>query len=225
MKSVKSSLSDTNSAETINAIFDCLNVKTLQDYTSVVNMFDQQTKDVQENFLIEVDKTVFRHTYIHDRYCMVIFKVRDSEGFDVTSFDLLLTGGDDNDPNALPTGFFADRQCNGLNKSTITYFLNYDILNGTPAIPNVRPETKGLDKLGLIIRPRPDNGFVRYIPCKVNASKELFDKALKPNSTTLIEIVLQRVVSTEVFRFESTDGITPPDKKFSNITPGTNIIN
>lgn len=225
MKSVSASLTDASSAETVNAIFDCINVQTLADYQSVATMFDSQTKDVQENSIIERERTTFgTKNYIHDRFSMVIFRLTDSEGYPVTSFDLLLTGGEKNDPNALPTGFFVDRQCNGVNKSTITYFLNYDILNGTPAIKDIRPASKGMDKLGLIINPRPEEGFIRYIPCKINTSPDLFDAAIKPNSTTLIDIVLQRVVSTEVFRFEGSDGLTPPKKDFSKVKPGTGIV-
>lgn len=225
MKSVPATVGDANSAETVNAIFDCINVQTLTDYQSIATQFASQTKDVQENSLVESEKTAFgTKKYIHDRFSMLIFRVSDSEGYPVTSFDLVLTGGKKNDPNGLPPGFFVDRQCNSVNKATITYFLNYDILNGAPAIKDVRPATKGLDMLGLTINPRPEEGFIRYLPCKINTSMELFDAAIQPNSTTLIDIVLQRVVSTEVFRFEGTDGTTPPSKNFSKVKPGNDVV-
>ncbi|MNY17097.1 hypothetical protein D3C86_1503960 [compost metagenome] len=79
--------------------------------------------------------------------------------------------------------------------------------------------------MGLIIRPRPDDGFIRYLPCEIHASKELFDKALKPNATTMIEICLQRVVSNEVFRFEkvkNTDGAQ--NVNFKKVAPGNGIV-
>ena len=229
MKSVKAA-KDEKSAETINVIFDCINVQTIQEYTNVFNKFNNETDLVQQKSVLEIEKgLLFRRTYIHDRFSMIIFKIKDSEGYLLTNFDLLLTSGETNDPNLLPTGFFADRQCNRINQSTITYFLNYDIMNGTPAILDfdgkvLRPAIQGMEKLGLIINPRPDEGFIRYLPCKINATRELFEKALKPNSTTMIEITLQRIVSTEVFRFEKLEGETMLKKNFKNVSPGKEII-
>jgi hypothetical protein len=159
---------------------------------------------------------------------MVQFRITDSDGYPVTDFDLLLTG-ENHDPNALPTGFFADRQCNKVNKSTITYFFNYDVLNGRPEIV-IDNKTKiekepGMTKLGLIITPRPNDGFIRYLPCEIVASKELFDKAFKANSTTMIDICLQRVVSAEVFRFEKLkDASTKPEGSFKKTEPGNEIV-
>lgn len=230
MKSVSHSSDDKNK-ETINTIFNCINVQTIEDYTKIYNQFNTETNQVQKNSVIETEKVLFsKRTYIHDRYSMIIFKVRDSEGYALTNFDLLLTAGEKNDPNELPTGFFADRQCNRVNQSTITYFLNYDIMNGTTEVLNeegkvIRLAIKGIDKLGIIINPRPEDGFIRYLPCKINASKELFNTALKPNSTTLLEICLQRIVSQEVFRFENIENETMPKKSFKNISPGKEIIN
>ena len=221
---------DDQSNETVKAIFDCINVQNTQDYLKLIKQFDAETDGVQKNSVLEIEKGLFkRRTYIHDRYSMIIFRVKDSEGYPLTSFDLLLTAGENSDPDDLPAGFFADRQCNRLNQSSITYFLNYDIMHGSPAITDlngdvIRPAIEGMDKFGLIIKPRPDDGFIRYIPCKINATKELFETALKPNSTTLIEIVLQRIVSTEVFRFEELDGDSAPEKNFAKTNPGKEII-
>lgn len=229
MKSISHS-SDDKSAETISAIFDCINVQTIKDYNKIYDQFNVETSQVQKNSIIETEKILFgKRTYIHDRYSMIIFKVRDSEGYALTNFDLLLTAGENNDPNELPTGFFADRQCNRVNQSTITYFLNYDVMNGTTEVLDsegkvIRPAIKGIDKLGLMINPRPEDGFIRYLPGKINASKELFEKALKPNSTTLLEICLQRIVSQEVFRFEKMENETMPKKSFKSVSPGKEII-
>jgi hypothetical protein len=229
MKSVDRATDD-KSAEIVRVIFDCIAIQTTDDYLTIIKKFDTETNQVQKDSLVETEKGIFKsRAFIHDRYSMIIFKVKDSEGYALTNFDLILTAGENNDPNALPPGFFADRQCNHLNQSSITYFFNYDIMNGTPAIVNangevIRTAIVGIEKLGLIIKPRPEDGFIRYLPCKINATKELFDTALKPNSTTLIEIVLQRIVSTEVFRFEKLNGDSAPEKNFANTDPGKDII-
>ena len=228
MRSVLKESSDQNNAETISAIFDCIAVTSSQDYTNLCQIFSSQTESVQKNFLVETEKKLLKNTsYIHDRYCMVIFRLQDSEGYPVTNFDLVLTGPG-NDPDMLPAGFFADRQCNRLNSNTITYFFNYDVMVGAEAITKdgevIRKALPGIDSLGLMIQPRPDEGFIRYLPCKINATKELFEKAITPNATTLIDIELRRVVSNEIFRFEKPDEDHISDKSFKDTKPGDSIL-
>lgn len=230
MKSVAAETNDSKSTETIKVIFDCISVQTKNDYNKLCTRFENETNDVQQKSRLEIERGILMtRTYIHDRYSMIIFRLKDSEGHPLKDFDLLLTSGDNNDPNELPSGFFMDRQCNRVNQSTITYFLNYDAMCGAaPVIDKkgnvIRPAIQGMDKLGLLIIPRPAEGFIRYLPCKINASRELFEKALKPNSTTLIEICLQRIVSTEVFRFEKLEGEEMPNKSFKNVAPGKDVI-
>ncbi len=228
MKSVSRELKDSKSAETIQSIFRCIGVSTLKAYEQLTTDFDTETTAVQQKGLVEVDKKLFGKKYfIHDRYSMILFRVFDSEGYPVTDFDLILTG-EKNDPNALPTGFFADRQCNSINKSTVTYFFNYDVLHGRPRIVSgdlKLDELPGMKQLGLIIRPRPDSGFSRYLPCEIVASKDLFEKAFQPNATTMIDIELQRIISNEVFQFEHlTNENKGPEMDFHKTNPGTGIV-
>jgi hypothetical protein len=209
MKSVKRDKEDVESKETVAAIFDCIKVSNKTEYDLLVKKFETETDLVQKNELIEIEKELLiadRH-FIHDRYSQVIFRVTDTEDYPVCDFDLIFTAGENNDPNHLPPGFAIDRQQNSNNPETITYFFNYDVINGAPKNA-LREELKGISLLGLRINPRPTEGFVRFVPCEIIANKELLDIALKPNSTTLIDIVLQRVVSKEVFRMEKTDGNT-----------------
>ncbi|MEP7168553.1 MAG: phospholipase [Bacteroidota bacterium] len=234
MKSVKKDTSDENRSETVSAIFDCLSVENKADYEKVYKKFQAETNKVQESQRIETEKQLFSgdRYFIHDRFSMVIFKVVDTEGYPVADFDLILTAGKENNPNLLPEGFFADRQRNTRSPATITYFFNYDIMNGTPEIKNgkgevIRKAIEGISSLGLKINPRPDKGFVRYVPCEIKASKDLFNKVLTPNSTTLIEICLQRMVYKEVFSLEKLPESGMPSKKdgdFSNLEPGENIV-
>ena len=230
MKSVNRNPTDEKSKETITAIFDCISVRTLDDYERLNERFVQETNQVQKDSLVEIENKLFKNTeYIHDRYCMVMFRLNDTEGYPITNFDLILTAGETNDPDLLPTGFFADRQCNRSNLSTITYFFNYDIMNGSAEVvaPNgeiIRKATPGIEKLGLIIKPRPDQGFIRYLACKINASRELFEQALKPNSSTLIDIYLRRIVSDEIFRFEKLKENVAPSMSFKDIKPGEDFL-
>ncbi len=201
---------DDKSMETVHAIIDCMLVKTHEDYEVVAAKFITETEEVQKEEKLEVAKGLLltKRYFVHDRYTMVIFRLKDSEGFPVNDYDLILTAGDENDPNHLPEGFFVDRQQNKKNTNTVTYFLNYDILEGADEVKDpdsgkiVRESAPGITKLGLKIVPRPADGFVRYLKCAYMATKNLFDKALNPNSTTMIDIVLQRVVDKEVFMLE-----------------------
>ncbi|WP_430405206.1 esterase/lipase family protein [Fluviicola sp.] len=228
MRSPKKDPKDPLGTEVVNAIFRCIAVATDTDYKKVTADFAKETSNVQEKGLVEEDKRLFGKKYfVHDRYSMILFRLVDSEGHAVTDFDLILTG-ENHDPNGLPSGFFADRQCNGVNKSTVTYFFNYDVLHGRKAMTvngYKLDELKGINKLGLIIRPRPDDGFIRYLPCEIIASKELFEKALQPNSTTMIDICIQRVVSNEVFRFEKVSNTSGVQKvSFKKVAPGNGIV-
>ncbi|NTV83582.1 MAG: phospholipase [Bacteroidales bacterium] len=226
---VRKGSSDKKSAETVKAIFDCLKVATKADYNSLVTQFADETTEVQKKEYREIYKgTLFKRTFIHSRFSQVIFKLVDTDGNPVTDFDLLFTGPDD-DPNHLPEGFFADRQQNRLNKDTVTYFFNYDIMIGEDVFGKSTNKVKQLDMvMGLVIRPRPADGFVRFVECRLDASLDYLEKALRPNTTTLLEIVLQRNIDQQVFRLEKLDKPNMPSKEdgdFSKVKPGNETVN
>jgi hypothetical protein len=131
-----------------------------------------------------------------------------------------------NDPNRLPRGFFIDRQRNRRNAETVTYFVNFDVMKGAPEVKAgqtvVRPAGHSAESLGFQVIPRPDNGFVHYLPCEIQASTNLLDNALQPNSTTLIDIRLQRVVNKNVFRMSRMQGDSTTGN-FKKTRPGDEI--
>jgi hypothetical protein len=227
MRSIRADLSDTASLETLDAIFNCMAVTGQEQYDSLGNRFSRETADVQRNSRLETENKLLRQKhYIHDRHAMIIFRVVDGEGHLLSNYDLLLTG-DNNDPDLLPEGFFVDRQCNS-NRSSLTYYFNYDVMRGTPAVIGpqnkpIRDEMPGMREFGIIVRPRPDQGMIRYQPAEFRASAEFFHMALRPNSTTHIEIELKRQVNEEVFRLETIKaGKDQPD--FRRVRPGENYI-
>lgn len=192
MASVTPSLDDANSAETIQALFDCMAVDSPAAYKAVYQQFEAATTAVQvaEREEHETSFHFFDTTYIHDVHSQLIFRVRDHEGHPVTDFDLLLTAGADSNPNYFPAGFAPDRQRNSKAPHTLTYYMNYSVL-------------QQISELGLRLFPRPDTGFVRYFPCELKASTDFYQKVLRPNSTTLVDIVVHRAVSKEVFRVDA----------------------
>ncbi|HTF02967.1 MAG TPA: phospholipase [Bacteroidia bacterium] len=227
MRSVDKAPGNDKSTETVNAILDCIAVKNIGDYGVLIEKFDRETAQVQKDELIEETGTVFSRHFIHDKFSQVIFRITDSEGYPVTDFDLIFTTGERNSPDDFPQGFVADRQRNKGNPEMITYFFNYSIMKGEPA-GKYRKQTPGVQTIGLKVVARPDTGFVRFVECEINASFNLLDKALKPNSTTLVEIVLQRVVSKEVFRLEPlTQDTMPAARKqgdFKDTKAGNDIV-
>jgi hypothetical protein len=230
MKSIFRNISDTKSADTIGAILQCIKVKSRSDYEFVCKDFAGKNIEIQKEELLETetDLLVIKRYFIHDRYSMVIFRVKDHTGHPVSDFDLVLTAGLNDDPNHLPEGFCADRQRNRVNPEVITYFFNFDVLKGCDTVKAgnkvIRPAIPPTTMLGLQITPRPDKGFVRYLPCKIKASEEMFNHVLAPNTTTLVDIVLQRIVDKEVFRIEKLTDEALLKKDFKKLTPGRDIV-
>jgi hypothetical protein len=233
MRSVNARVTQDGSSETIAAIMACIQVKTIAQYRALDKQFAAETVAVQSDELVEVESRLLLkpRVFIHDRYSMVIFRVIDTGGYPVKDFDLLITG-EDSDPNRLPSGFFVDRQRNRLSPETITYYFNYAMMSGAQEIRDdagkvIRPAVSGIKNLGLEIRPRPEEGFVRYLPCRIEANPELMAKAIVPNQTTMVEIVLQRIVDAKVFRLDGPIDRMPTRRQgdFKDIAPGDQIVN
>jgi len=113
---------------------------------------------------------------------MMVVKVIDSAGHPVDDYDLLLTAGPDYSADALPRGFFIDRQRNSLAHNTLTYFVDHSALAAAK-------------EFGFALCPRPNTGPVSYAPAQFRA--EMF---LRPNETTMIEITLHRLLEKRVFQ-------------------------
>ena len=229
MRSVRKQRGDIRGAEVVAAVLDCLAVRTASDYKSLTATFAAETAAVQQRERIEVERRLLpRQTYfIHDRYSMVIFRVTDDFDEPITDFDIVLTAGEDSDPNDLPRGFFVDRQLNSRSRNVLTYYFNYDIMNGCPPVVHdgrtVRRASTGADALGLRVIPRPERGFVHYLPCEIQASKGLLKKVLMPNGTTMIDIRLRRVVRKNVFRLGALKA-GERGTNFKGTKPGKEIV-
>lgn len=229
LKSVSKDPNEVKSQETINAIFQCLSINNQHDYSKLCDQFSAESEKVQTASRIEIEhKLLGKNYHFHDRYAMVIFRIRDNEGNSLSNFDLILTTGAENDPDNFPKGFLADRQKNQINQANLTYYFNYDLLIGSKELKQgneiVRSATQGIESIGIRIQPRPDEGFVRYLPCEIKASKELMQKLIQPNSTCIVDICLFRVLSNELFRFEKTNSLRPITKNFKDTLPGNDLI-
>ncbi len=72
-----------------------------------------------------------------------------------------------------------------------------------------------MERLGLNISPRPASGFVHYHKVILHAKKRLLAELLKPDQTTLVDIVLRRVVRRGIFELKNSDRIDPKGEDFS----------
>lgn len=193
----------------------CLKVRSKTAYNALATELTALTDDTQDAERKEkVRKLVGTRTFVTDRYSMVVFRIVDDRGNPVSDYDLHLTAGPKYDEDQLPDGFFQDRQRNQRNPGTLTYFLNYDVMEAGLK----KPKMEG--KLGFRITARPEEGndaLVFYRALDFRSSLATIDKILQPNETVMIEVVLQRRVDRAVARM--TNDLTPgPIKRMPTAT-------
>lgn len=186
-------------------VLKCLQVKSTNAYNKLAQELDKLTKETQEYEQTEQIKTlIYKREYTTNRYSMIIFRLIDDRGNHLDDYDLYLTAGPQYSENALPTGFFSDRQQNQRNKGKLTYFLNYDIMEAGINTPQMQ------GKLGFRIRAHPeasDQALAYYKTLDFHCSLADINKILHPNETVMVEIMLQRRVDRSVSRI--TNNLTP----------------
>lgn len=218
--------------ETVTAILDCVSVSSKAQYLALCDVFDAATLKNQEAEKIEPPAprrfiSLRTKPYVHDSHAMIIFRVTDTEGYPVPFYEAILTGGIEGSPDYFPEDFMGKKQKNDANPGILTYYLNYDLLNGTPQIEYngkiIREKTDSIEALGLVIYPYPQHGFVRYMPLRVNPSPEFLQLLVKKNSTVLVDITLQRLVSKETMEL---DDLNPNHiyKDFSDKKPSEDNV-
>ncbi len=189
---------------TVNAIMRCFLVRTRNQYNRLCAAFDAETEALQSQEQVEESpRFISRRTFVHDIYSQVIFRVRDSQQCELNDFELLLTAKRAS-PNTLPVGFLKDRQRNRLQRSTLTYYLNHNIMTGNTEIPGVREKSPGCIQLGLEVHAKPNRGLVRFKDAKLQASASILKALLRANETVLVDIEIDRQVDKETFRLERT---------------------
>ncbi len=194
---------------TVEAAIQCIQVSQQKDYDQLCKEFSDQTAKVFQQEQVEIEDRLFLPDtiYFHDAHAMVIFRIHDDCGFPVTDFDLKLLGGfrDEINPDLLPQGFFVDRQRNRRHGGTLTYYLNHDLMVGTEELKDpkgkvVREKRIGSESVGLELVARPGDGLVHYVPGVLKTATKSLGDYLKPHQTTLVDVVLRRVVHEGTFR-------------------------
>jgi hypothetical protein len=213
--------------ETVSSILKCIKVSNPNEYSTVCDVFEAQTRDAltdpEEIIEADINFLLPDQYFITDPMSMLIVRINDEDGRSIGECDIIFTGPN-NDPDKLPTGFLADRQRNSLSKDTVTFFFNYNAMVGGPEIKYgekvLRERSIGVREMGLLIDPHNNSGFAHYKKARIQASEEQLHKILRPNQTTLLEIVMKRVVHEGTFRITQNRGAeefkdTPPEKIIS----------
>jgi len=188
------------------ALLRCLQTKSLSQYRSLTKAMAEESDEVQLAERVEIDNRILLNDsrFIHDRMSQLIVRVEDDRGHAVEDVDLILTAGPENSPNHLPRGFLRHCQRNKRHPGTMTYLFNHDVMTGCESVVckgnEMRGAEPGAGTLGMLILPRPDRGHVHYLPCEIQATAKLLQSVLQPNQSTLLHIVLRRVVRQGVFR-------------------------
>ncbi len=187
---------------TVTEVLRCIGVENSIDYNNLCKTFAQENIQIMDQERI-AKHFLPGHYFITDPHSMVIFHLVDDHGYPLDAFDLILTGKD-NDPNLLPPGFLKDRQRNQKHLGTVTLFFNHALMTGCPALMDnnhiVRPARPDSQELGVRVQPHVTDGLVHYLNAILEASTEQLKNFLRPNETTMVEIVLRRVVHEGVFR-------------------------
>ena len=215
---------------TVSAVIRCLTVQDAAGYSDLSQKFADETAKIRDRERLETTGAwLLRQNFFHDAHSLVIVRLRDDEGHVLTELDFKLTGGKQDRPDGLPAGFLVDRQKNLINRSALTFFLNHDALDGLDAVTDkqgnlLRDPFPGIDQLGLHVYAYPYQGFVRFYPAILKAAKKVVTSFLQPDQTTLIDIVLKRIVHRGVFELPRSDN-NPPEKHDFRNQPLGDVLN
>ncbi len=180
----------------ISDILKCLQVNNAEAYQNRANELELLTKEHQAG---------------SDRYCMLVFNIRDDQGEQVADddYDIFLLSGKNYRPDLLPKGFLKDKQMNDKS-GRLVYYLDAKKMS----------EIKD-GKFGLRVVARPSKGFSYYCAAEFHSQDIAVETILNPNQTTYVDIKLHRFVDKNVFRF---DPAADRRVNFKKIKPSGDLI-
>lgn len=166
---------NSNNKPVVKSIIKSLMVNNAQEYEALTNYM-----------LVRTTKAQYRN-----KYTMLVVRVKNDQGNDVSDFDLYILAGKEYSRDKLPKGFFVDRQKNKINPSYLTYYLNWT---------KMRTIIDG--KIGFRVVARPKEGFAYYSPAEFRSEEMVFTDLLKENESLLLDIELKRHVDINTFRVD-----------------------
>lgn len=193
---------------TVDAVMRCLRVRDARSYAALTRAFDAENARHQaEANRLEVERVPVlpdRH-HIHDPCAQLMLRIRDDHGAVVDDIDVLLTRPGTRGADRMPRGFLVDRQANRCGSGVLTFYLNHAVLAGAGPVVDtggtlIRPALAPFGPYGLTLSPRHPDDAVTYCPATLSPDSGNLLPYLRPNETTLVDIVLTRVVREGVFR-------------------------
>ena len=190
-KGIMRSVTKRNSANklVVKSIIECLQVTSAHEYEVLTNDMIDRTEKI----------------YSPNKYVMIVVRVTDDQGNEISDYDLLLLAGNEYRPDKLPKGFFVDRQKNRTNSCHLTYYLNNTKMSSIPD-----------GKIGFRVIARPTEGFVYYSPGEFRSEAISVTDLLKENETIYLDIELKRHVDKHTFVIET---LTDKDIDFKDAPP------
>ena len=190
---------------TAHWVLRCLEIKSRTGYNALSAQLEKLSEKTQTEEQTErVKAFIGTRKYITNRYAMIVFRVIDDRGNNLSDYDLFLTAGPAYNEDELPEGFFVDRQRNQRNPGKLTYYVDFDVMSEGLN----KPKMEG--KLGFRIKARPEEGpssLAFYRTLDFRSSLATVNKILSPNETLMVEVMLERKVDRTVFRI--TNDLTP----------------
>ena len=210
---------------TPTAILRCLAVNDAAAYRKLRQEFEQENAQHQrEGNRLEIQRVPVLpdREYIHDPHATVLFRLYDDHHTPITDADLLITAGPRASPDELPERALVDRQANRLAPHCLSFHINFARLAGSGAIARAdgsiaRPALIARGNYGLRVEPRSREDLVMWFDAEYPAATQDLLPYLRPNETTIVDIVLTRVVREGVFRLRKS--LRP--RSFKDDPPGT----
>jgi len=122
------------------------------------------------------------------RYSQLFFCIKDNMGNFIDDYAIELLDGEGRG-DQFPRGFFGHEHRNQINGSFFIFCLNYDKI----------AQAKG-KKIGFRVTSVPNSPLFAYKELVFNNTFSEVGKFLKPNQTTMVDVILQRRINKKVFR-------------------------
>ncbi len=165
----------------LSAVVHVLGVEDRKGYNALLADFAKRTEDLQRQ-----DK--FYDGSHLNRYFQVVFRVLDNMGNRLHDYAIELIDASGRG-DQLPSGFFADQHKNEADPEFFVFYLNFDRIS----------EVKG-GKLGFRVQSVAHSPLVRYEDVVFEGALSQIGNFVRPNQTTLVEVVLKRRLNKNVFR-------------------------
>jgi hypothetical protein len=213
-------------AATVDALLRCMQVRDATGYQVLCDAFDVENAQ-RDTHRVEMESVgpFPSRVHIHDPRSMLIVRLTDEGGEPLIGARWLLKAGTPPNPDWMPQGFMLDRQANSRQRHVVTFFLNHALLAGSPRVADpfnnrrtLRAATGNHRPYSASVEPRDLDGLVHHALAATAAKDDLF-QIIAPHQTTVLDVILPRLVWEGVFRL--TQVLEPHD--FSHPVPGNAV--